>query len=461
MAITISTEFELCEKELTMNQRKSILLILSVLTIVLSSQIYGTYFNSSKDLPNAEDIDGSALSTVPPVETAIRTFQERLRENPNDAITYTLLANQYMRQARETGDVSGFQRAEEALNESLARLPIYSAARTSLASVYYSQHEFTKALELAQNEYDRNSKNTQALVIVADAQLSLGNYQEAETIYAQLSDLGNPPPLLARIAALEELKGNHEEGLALLRRAAGDALKAGGTKESVAWYVLRVADAYFNMGHYEEAGAYYEAALRVFDNYHLALAGLGKVSAAQHDYGKAITYYQQAVNIIPQPDYLAALGDLYTLTGQSKQAQAQYKTVEYIGKLAEINQQVYNRQLANFYSDHDLKLAEALRLALAELESRKDVYGYDAAAWAEYKNGNYEQAQTYMSQAMSLGTQDARLYYHAGMIAYGLNQDKQAREFLEQALVINPQFSILDSAVAHETLETLQATAIK
>jgi tetratricopeptide (TPR) repeat protein len=444
-----------------MTRRKSILLLFSVLILVLSSQLYGAYFSAPKDLPDPEDIDGSTLANVPPVEVAISAFQERLKQNPKDGVTYTLLANQYVRQARETGDVSGYQRAEDALNQALDLLPAYSAARTSLASVYYSQHEFMRALELAQKEYDRNPKNTQALVIIADAQLALGNYQETEVIYQQLGDLGATPPILARIAAFEELKGKPEEGLALMRRAAGEALSSGGTQESVAWYILRVADMYFNRGHYKQAGGYYEAALRVFDNYHLALAGLGKVQAAQGNYEAAITYYQQAVNIIPQPDYLAALGDLYTLTDQPKQAQAHYKTVEHIGKLAEINQQVYNRQLANFYSDHNMKPQEALHLALAELESRKDVYGYDAAAWAEYKNGNDEQAQMYMDQALALGTRDARLYYHAGMIAYALHQDDQAREYLEQALAINPHFSILDADLARATLETLQATAIR
>jgi tetratricopeptide (TPR) repeat protein len=105
-----------------------------------------------------------------------------------------------------------------------------------------------------------------------------------------------------------------------------------------------------------------------------------------------------------------------------------------------------------------LKPKEALRLALAELKSRKDVYGYDTVAWAEYKNGNYEQAQIYMNQALALGTQDARLYFHAGMLAYALHQDEEAREFLEQALAINPHFSILDADLARETLETLRAT---
>ena len=442
-----------------MNTRKLILFLFSIFLIIMTSQIFGANFSSPKDLPDPEDIDGSALANIPPVEVAITTFQNRLKENPKDAITFALLANQYVRQARETGDVSGYQRAEGALKESLALLPQYSSANTSLASVYYSQHEFTKALELAQQEYDRNPKNTQALVIVADAQLSLGNYQEAESIYQRLGATDMTPPLLARIAALEELKGNPEEGLALMRRAAGQALKSGGTKESVAWYILRVADMYFNQGQYQQAGGYYEAALRIFDNYHLALAGLGKVSAAQGHYDDAIAYYQHAINIIPQPDYLAALGDLYTLTDQPEQAHIQYRTVEYIGELAAINRQVYNRQLANFYSDHNMKPKEALRLALTELKLRKDIYGYDAAAWAEYKNGNYEQAQRYMNQALVLGTRDARLYYHAGMIARALDDHRQAREYLEQALAINPHFSILDSEQARAALEALRATA--
>lgn len=439
-----------------MNKRKTILQILSIVLILVLSNLNGGALNSSDNLPNAGDIDGSMLASIPSVDVAIKSFQARIKQNPQDAVTYTLLANQYMRQARETGDITGYQRAETALKESLVLLPNYSPASTSLASVYYAQHDFIQALELAQKDYEKNPKNTQAFVVIGDAQLSLGNYEEAEAAYQELNDKGATPPVLARLAALEELKGNSQQGLELMRRAAGDVLQSGGTKEGVAWYVLRVGDMYFNRGQYKQAGSFYEAALRIFDKYHLALAGLGKVSATQGKYDEAIAYYQQAIDIIPQPDYLAALGDLYTLTDQPEQAQIQYKTVEFIGKLADINKQVYNRQLANFYSDHDLHLQEALDLALAELETRKDVYGYDAAAWAQYKNGNFEEAQTLIDQAMALGTRDALLFYHAGMIALKLGNESQAHKFLEQALEINPHFSILHSDRARITLQSLE-----
>jgi tetratricopeptide (TPR) repeat protein len=201
--------------------------------------------------------------------------------------------------------------------------------------------------------------------------------------------------------------------------------------------------------------------LRVFDDYPLALAGLGKVRAAEGKYEEAIALYQRAVNIVPQPDFLAALGDLYLTTDRPELAEIQYETVETIGTLAALNEQIYNRQLANFYSDHNRNVEEALQLALAELESRKDIYGYDAAAWAHYNNGNYNEAQALITHALAPGTRDATLFYHAGMISLSLGNKTQARLYLDEALAINPHFSILFADEAREILLTLQNTATK
>jgi tetratricopeptide (TPR) repeat protein len=441
-----------------MSKRKIILFLLSIFSILAYSQFRGSAVDST-GLPKANKITGDMLSTIPPVDDSIRFFQNRIKHSPKDAVSYTLLGELYIHQARETGDVTGYQRAEAALDEALKLLPGYAPAGASLASVYYAQHEFESALDLAGRVYESNPKTTAALVIMADSYLSLGNYQKAEEIYQQLGENEATSPVLARLAYLEELNGNSEEALHLMRRAAGSALNSEGTRESVAWYLLRVADVYFNMGEIKEAGAYYEASLRVFDNYHLALAGLGKVRAAEGSYDEAIAYYKRAVEIIPQPDFLAALGDLYMVAGKPDEAQLQYDTVEFIGTLAAVNQQIYNRQLANFYSDHDMQLDKALELALTELESRKDIYGYDAAAWAYYKNGKFKDAQSMMDQALALGTRDANLYYHAGMIAFALGNKEDARQLLSEALAINSHFSILNSVVARETLETLQTAS--
>jgi tetratricopeptide (TPR) repeat protein len=108
-----------------------------------------------------------------------------------------------------------------------------------------------------------------------------------------------------------------------------------------------------------------------------------------------------------------------------------------------------------------MKLDQALELSLAELDSRKDVYGYDAAAWAYYKNSNYKDAQTMMDLALALGTRDARLYYHAGMIAFALHDNEKAGQYLDQAMTINPHFSILQAGEAQNTLTSLRSMAAK
>ncbi len=187
----------------------------------------------------------------------------------------------------------------------------------------------------------------------------------------------------------------------------------------------------------------------------MALTGLAKVRAAQGRYDEAIDLYRQVLAIISQPATLAALGDLYAKTGEAEPAQRQYDTVEFIATLAAINQQVYNRELALFYANHDLKLEYALELASAELEVRKDIYGYDALAWTLYKNNRFDEAAEAMDQAMKLGTKDAMLYFHSGMIQYRLGNEAKAREHLSSALSLNPSFSILHSSLAQQTLSEL------
>ncbi|HJS18491.1 MAG TPA: hypothetical protein VJ785_07070, partial [Anaerolineales bacterium] len=102
-----------------MNARKSILLLFFVSILLAGPRVVAAINASSDGLPNPSSIDGDTLVSVPPVEAAILTFQQRIQQNPNDAVSYALLGEQYSRQARETGDVSRFQLAEQALEQAL------------------------------------------------------------------------------------------------------------------------------------------------------------------------------------------------------------------------------------------------------------------------------------------------------------------------------------------------------
>lgn len=190
---------------------------------------------------------------------------------------------------------------------------------------------------------------------------------------------------------------------------------------------------------------------------HISLAGLARARAAQGRTADAIAGYEKAVAVSPQPDYLAALGDLYSLAGDQARARDQYAAVEAIATLAAANRQLYDRQLALFYADHDQKTADAVAIAKASLDRRADVYGYDAYAWALLKDGAAADARVNEERALAIGTPDARLWYHAGMISMALGDVDRARSELRRSLDISPNFDALQASRARTALATLVA----
>ena len=82
----------------------------------------------------------------------------------------------------------------------------------------------------------------------------------------------------------------------------------------------------------------------------------------------ATTEAERAVRILPDLSSVALLGDLYNAAERKREAAAQYALVEQIARLTTLNGALYNRQLALFYADHDVKAEEAYSLASKEYE---------------------------------------------------------------------------------------------
>src|SRR5689334_14346698 len=392
-----------------MTYRKIVLMLVAAFVIVGGSQGWSLIKgNPRASAPASISVGLEGPAPAPNMKTTdemIKFWQARFDRDPRDFISLTFLGDALIRKARETGDVSEYERADATLQKALKLHPNYEVAQAYLSVVQYVKHDFLGALDLATQVYSAHPNAIQALATIGDAQLELGRYTEAESTYQQLNKKAPSAPVYTRLARLAWLHGKPTDAVNLMRQAIADSDETGLTGENAAWYHFQLGELYFNTGQLEKADAQYTAALKAFDNYYLALAGRGKVRAAQGNYKEAITFYEKAVGIIPQPDLLAALGDLYTLAGDPLKAKQEYDTVEFIGKLQAINQVIYNRQLALFYANHNLKVDQSLKMAQSELAIRKDIYAYDTTAWALYKNGRYAEASKPLQQAMKLGTQ--------------------------------------------------------
>jgi tetratricopeptide (TPR) repeat protein len=386
----------------------------------------------------------------------IAYYERLLSRNARNARAYYGLGDALIRKARETGDPVYFNRAEEALRRSLEIAPRNAGVVRHLAYVFYSRHEFHQAATYANKAIEIDSTDGDAYGILGDAFLEVGQYDKAREAYQKMMQLGQNLYSHGRLAGLKSIRGDNRGAIADLEQAIQSGKAADNPKESIAWAEWQLGSDHLALGNLKEAEAYYLQALQSYPNYYRALAGLAHIRAVQKRYEEAIDLYRQAIAIIPSPEYAAALGDIYAKTGRPEQARKQYALVEYIGYLNALNKVLYNRELAYFYADHDIKLKEGLELAWSELEYRQDVYAYDLLAWSLYKNGKPEEALSAMSEALKFGTKDAKLFFHAAMIYHQIGEAEKAKEYLRRALSTNPHFHIFYAEMAERTLKELE-----
>jgi len=399
-------------------------------------------------------------------EQLIRSAQESVARNREDAKAYAGLGAAYFQRARETGDVNDYQLAEQSLAKSLDLVSgdfSSDEALGTMAEVCMGEHRFADALNYAQKALSLGTGDISSFAIVGDAYADMGEYDKARVAYSRLTprDMTLSPRAAyardSRLSYLSFIAGDTAKAISLMKTAVTEGVEAQLPSENLGWLYYELGEYFTQAGDPASADSAYITALNTHPGDYRSLAALAKLRANNGRYAEAIELYQKAIAVIPMPIFIAELGDLYAKTGNQEEAKKQYALVEYIGLLGHINQVLHNRDLALFYADHDMKLAEALDIAKKELEVRHDVYTWDALAWVFLKNGELTEASDASKKALQFGTRDSLLLFHAGMIAEALGQRDQARGELKEALRINPHFHLIYANAAQQRLAALEA----
>ncbi len=443
-------------------KRLAYLLLLCISLLALNN--CGDVWLSSKTSPNSQPTNNVPPASPRPADDAsksneIRFLENRVKGDPDDFVAYNKLAADYLQRLRETGSIDYLGLATRAAQASLKAIPAEQnpGGLTALAQAEYASHNFTAARDDALKLKELAPGKSYPYEILFDALLELGAYDEAEAAFAQMEKLGRGSiGTETRLARLSVLRGHVNDAQKHLSQALALAVSSSfPSRETAAWCRWQLGETFFSIGDYESAERSYRDSLTTFPDYYRALASMARVRIARNDLQGGMEFYEQAIKRLPDPTFVAALGDAYKLAGREREASAQYALVEKIGHLSAASGALYNRQLALFYADHDIEPEDAYANVTKEYEARKDVYGADALAWTALKAGKISEAQTAMKDALRLGTQDAKLFYHAGMIARVAGDKAQARDYLRRALSLNPQFDPLQSTIARQSLTEL------
>jgi tetratricopeptide (TPR) repeat protein len=351
----------------------------------------------------------TSLST----DDRIKMYSAMAQARADNLHYQVLLASAYVQKTRETTDYSYLDRAATVLANVLSLDSSNYEALRLLTETQLERHQFVAAVESSRRLTRIAPADSWNWGTLGDALIEIGDYDSAGEAYQKMVSLRPDLASYNRAAHFRFLYNDVDGAVAIMRRAIAAGSSA---PENVAWCLVDLGGIYLKTGKINDAKKAFEDALRVFPNYHPAHAGLGRVLAQSDDTYGAIDHYLRAQQITPLPDYAAALFDLYTRVGQDAEAKKQKELVELTDTVSKAAGERANRNLVLIFADHGWKLDRALELAQGELEIRRDVYSYDALAWALYKNGRYAEAGDAMQKALKLGTPEPSFQEHAKLI---------------------------------------------
>jgi tetratricopeptide (TPR) repeat protein len=395
----------------------------------------------------------SALSRVggDRLDDLIAGLQSHLRTQPKDARSWATLGVAYVEQARLTGDPTYYPKAEGVLRRSMEeQAQDNEAALTGMAALAAARHDFAAALAWTDQSLEVNPANARTWAVRTDALVELGRYRAAQRAAVRADDLDPGIPTFTRLSYLAELHGDLDEAERLLRLARRSAR----APSDVAFVRVQLGDLARRQGRLSAAESHYAAALAARPEDVPALVGRSHVAAAGGTLDKAITLLTEAVTRLPAPEHLITLGELYAASGDQERAEEQYAVVRGAARLAEANGVSTDLELALFEADHG-DPAAAVRAARAEWARRHSIHAADALGWALHAAGQDREALRYARSATRLGTKDARLLFHRGMIETALGRVGAARRTLRAALAADPHFSPLRAPIARRTLANL------
>jgi tetratricopeptide (TPR) repeat protein len=426
--------------------------VVAAATALLGGILRGSHSGGARAALQATrsgDVAGQSGFAVGDTTALVADLQAQLQANPRDAHGYALLGLAYQQRARETGDPTYYTKSDGALHRALALAPGDLLATGGLGSLALSRHRFREALTLGKRALRLSPGTARTYGVVGDALVELGRYEEAFRAFDTMARLKPGLAAYARVSYARELLGRPQAAIAAMRLAVEAAADQ---PEATAWTRVQLGKLYWSIGRLAAAEQQYRAALAAFPSYVYALDALAQVHAARGHLGAAIALERRAVDAIPLPQFVAALGDLYRAQGRPGLARRQFELIGVIERLLTANGVRTDLETALFDVDHGIRLPHALELARSARTLRPSIDGDDVLAWALARNGRCDEALVYSKRALRLGTQDALKLFHRGMIERCLGHADSGKSYLSRALALNPHFSIVWSPVARRAL---------
>lgn len=363
-----------------------------------------------------------------PTDRQIAETQARIQKQSDDVEAYLDLARLMMRRRRETSQGMLMIYAQDAVKAALQLVPDHPEAILLRGLGKQYDHDFVGARAAGMKALATDPAHVTALLLVGDASLELGDYEDALTAYQRALDAEPDLRVYNRAAHISWLHGEIDEAMEFLDMA----IDAGSVRdpESTAWCFVDLGEMYRHQGDAARAEASARRALELMKDY---VPGLTLLARAQAQAGRrkdALLTYDQVLVRLPTVETLLEQAELWEAEGQQEKMQ---ERIQQAIALSEDDP----RPMAHFWARRNERPQDALRLAQKELKARRNVAAWDTLALALMRNGRMDEARAALDRAQARSTPLAELRLHHALWQVEAGHLDEARKTLEAVQVRN------------------------
>jgi tetratricopeptide (TPR) repeat protein len=423
---------------------------LAVLAAVAVGVVVALVMGHLRGEPPASAADPAGAPRT--AEGTIARAEAALADRPGDPAALSAIAEASLVRLRETGDPSWLTRADQSARKALAADPRRFTAMDVLGSLSLTRHRFAEALSWARRSLATAPGRVAPVAIAADAQIELGRYAQGFAAVQRRMELRPDLPSYSRASYARELQGDRRGAIRLMSLAVG-AGALGSPDRAFAQVQLGLLR--FGQGDLDGAEREMRMALAERPDDAPATAGLARVLAARGDLEGAAALYSRAIDLLPLPEYPAALADVHRALGQDAAVREDLALTEAMQQLLAANGSEVDLDVALIRADARRPTAADVALARRARLARPGVIGDQVLGWVLTRAGRCAEGDRYATRSLRLGTRDALMLFHAGMAAACAGDTASARERLSRAVELNPAFSVRWAPVARRELARL------
>ena len=428
--------------------KKTTLLLLMIL--LCNSSIFLSSCSNSKDQLPALLERKKAMGPDDEKATIKTTYDkavEALKKNPDDLKNYITLATVFVSEGRITGNNSYYSNAaiqmlDKVTDKTTGNMDLVFQSLSLRSAILLNMHQFKDALEVAQKGAALNSTNAGIFGALVDANVEMGNYDEAVKDCDKMMSIRPDLRSYSRASYLRQIFGQNAGAIEAMKMAVDAGLPG---QENTEWARTTLADLYLNTGNLDSASLLYRSSLVYRPDYPFAYIGMARVEKAKKNYDGALEYAKKAIQARSEVAFVALLADIYELKGDiAKAKKTRNDVIDLLqqGQKDEPKDAVVKHNMSREMATAYLNAGEpdkALPYAQTDLAMRpNNIDANELAAWIYYMKHDYANAKIYTDKTLVTKTQNAATLYKAGVIYTAAGDAIKGAQMMHDALAINP-----------------------